>query len=196
MPYGALFQARQAIGLVRYLPRWQQNLLAAALLAAGSVLLALVTLPESPHWHSSASSPSPGSATIHASALHRPRDRCRHCRSKMPARAATRVSARAARGTHSLRQRGMRDLPLSNPPNKGHARSHRQRHPTTNHGPAATRIREYQADPRRAQQPGPPPTQPSPTHPTHPTPNARNPYAPLDKRLSISGSAPFPQAFS
>jgi hypothetical protein len=41
MPHGALLQARQAIGLVRYLPRWQQNLLAAALLAAGSVLLAL-----------------------------------------------------------------------------------------------------------------------------------------------------------
>src|SRR6266496_103645 len=30
-----------------------------------------------------------------------------------------------------------------------------------------TRIREYQADPRRAQQPGPPPTQPTPHTPNH-----------------------------
>jgi hypothetical protein len=41
MPHGALIQARQAIGLARYLPRWQQNLLAAALLIAGITLLAL-----------------------------------------------------------------------------------------------------------------------------------------------------------
>jgi hypothetical protein len=41
MPHGALFQVRQAIGLARYLPRWQQNLLAAALAASGIALLAL-----------------------------------------------------------------------------------------------------------------------------------------------------------
>ncbi len=41
MPHGVLFQARQAVGLARYLPRWQQNLLAALLLAAGIALLAL-----------------------------------------------------------------------------------------------------------------------------------------------------------
>lgn len=40
MPHGVLFQVRQAIGLTRYLPRWQQNLLAAALLATGIALLA------------------------------------------------------------------------------------------------------------------------------------------------------------
>jgi hypothetical protein len=34
-------QARQAAALARYLPRWQQNLLAAGLLAAGIVLIAL-----------------------------------------------------------------------------------------------------------------------------------------------------------
>ena len=76
---------------------------------------------------------------------------------------------------------------MSNP-EQGDARSHRQRHPTTNHGPAATRIRAYQSDPRRAQQPGPPPTQPTPHIPSRPTPTARNSHAPLDKRLSISGS--------
>ena len=75
---------------------------------------------------------------------------------------------------------------MSNP-EQGDARSHRQRHPTTNHGPAATRIRAYQSDPRRAQQPGPPPTQPTPHIPSRPTPTARNSHAPLDKRLSISG---------
>jgi len=37
----------------------------------------------------------------------------------------------------------------------------RQRLPTTNHGPAATRTREYQPDPRRAQPAGPPPAQPT-----------------------------------
>lgn len=41
MPHGALIQSRQVIGLPRYLPRWQQNLLAAALLIAGVTLLAL-----------------------------------------------------------------------------------------------------------------------------------------------------------
>ena len=41
MPHGMLLQARQAIGLARYLPRRQQTLLAAALLAAGIALLAL-----------------------------------------------------------------------------------------------------------------------------------------------------------
>jgi uncharacterized membrane protein YjjP (DUF1212 family) len=40
MPYGALFQVRQAVELARYLPRWQQNLLAAGLLAGAIVLLA------------------------------------------------------------------------------------------------------------------------------------------------------------
>jgi hypothetical protein len=40
MPHGALIQARQVMGLARYLPRWQQNLLAAALLVAGITLLA------------------------------------------------------------------------------------------------------------------------------------------------------------
>jgi hypothetical protein len=40
MPHGALIQARQFVGLARYLPRWQQNLLAAALLIAGITLLA------------------------------------------------------------------------------------------------------------------------------------------------------------
>jgi hypothetical protein len=39
MPHGILVQARQAIGLARYLPHWQQNLLAAALLAGGVALL-------------------------------------------------------------------------------------------------------------------------------------------------------------
>jgi hypothetical protein len=29
MPHGALIQVRQAVALARYLPRWQQNLLAA-----------------------------------------------------------------------------------------------------------------------------------------------------------------------
>jgi hypothetical protein len=79
---------------------------------------------------------------------------------------------------------------MSNPLTRGEVRSHRQRHPTTNHGPAATRIRAYQSDPRRAQQPGPPPTQPTHTHPTHQTRDARNSHAPLDldKRLSISGT--------
>ena len=78
-----------------------------------------------------------------------------------PPRSAGSVAARDARGT--------RDLPMSNPP-EGHARSHRQRHPTTNHGPAATRIRAYQSDPRRAQQPGSRPTQPT----THPFPTSAN----------------------
>lgn len=41
MPHGALFQARQAIGFARYLPRWQQNLLAATLLVAAIALLLL-----------------------------------------------------------------------------------------------------------------------------------------------------------
>ena len=41
MPHGALFQARQALQLVRYLPRWQQNLLAVVLLVVGIALLAL-----------------------------------------------------------------------------------------------------------------------------------------------------------
>jgi hypothetical protein len=40
MPHGALIQARQVLGLARYLPRRQQNLLAAALLVAGITLLA------------------------------------------------------------------------------------------------------------------------------------------------------------
>jgi hypothetical protein len=42
---------------------------------------------------------------------------------------------------------------MSNPPptDTGHARSPRQRPPTTNHGHAATRIRGYQSDSRRAQ---------------------------------------------
>jgi hypothetical protein len=34
-------QARQAAALARYLPRWQQNLLAAGLLAAGIALIVL-----------------------------------------------------------------------------------------------------------------------------------------------------------
>jgi hypothetical protein len=34
-------QARQAAALTRYLPRWQQNLLAAGLLAAGIALIVL-----------------------------------------------------------------------------------------------------------------------------------------------------------
>jgi hypothetical protein len=41
MPHGALFQVRQAVEAARYLPRWQQNLLAGALLAVGITLLAL-----------------------------------------------------------------------------------------------------------------------------------------------------------
>jgi hypothetical protein len=41
MPHGALVQARQAAVLTRYLPRWQQNLLAAGLLAAGIALIVL-----------------------------------------------------------------------------------------------------------------------------------------------------------
>ena len=40
MPHGALFQVRQAVELARYLPRWQQHLLAAGLLAGGIALLA------------------------------------------------------------------------------------------------------------------------------------------------------------
>ena len=41
MPHGALMQARQATALARFLPQWQQNLLAAGLLAAGVVLIVL-----------------------------------------------------------------------------------------------------------------------------------------------------------
>lgn len=41
MPHGALFQARQALESARYLPRWQQTLLAAALIAGGIALLAV-----------------------------------------------------------------------------------------------------------------------------------------------------------
>jgi hypothetical protein len=41
MPHGALMQARQAAVLARYLPRWQQNLLAGGLLAAGIALIVL-----------------------------------------------------------------------------------------------------------------------------------------------------------
>jgi hypothetical protein len=41
MPRGALSQVRQAVELARYLPRWQQNLMAGALLAVGIALLAL-----------------------------------------------------------------------------------------------------------------------------------------------------------
>ena len=41
MPHGALIQIRQAVSLARYLPRWQQNLLAAPLLVAGVALIAL-----------------------------------------------------------------------------------------------------------------------------------------------------------
>ena len=40
MLHGALLQVRQAAALVRYLPRLQQNLLAAGLLAAGIALIA------------------------------------------------------------------------------------------------------------------------------------------------------------
>ena len=41
MPHGALVQARQMISLARYLPRWQQNLLAVTLLIAGITPLAV-----------------------------------------------------------------------------------------------------------------------------------------------------------
>jgi hypothetical protein len=39
MPHGALIQARQAVTLARYLPRWEQNLLALGLVGAGGALL-------------------------------------------------------------------------------------------------------------------------------------------------------------
>jgi hypothetical protein len=41
MLHGPLIQARQAAGLARYLPRWQQNVLAAGLLAVGIALIVL-----------------------------------------------------------------------------------------------------------------------------------------------------------
>lgn len=70
------------------------------------------------------------------------------------------VAARHARGT--------RDVAMSNQPRLA-TLACRERIPTTNHGPAATRIRAYQHDPRRAQHAGPPPTQPT----TPPVPNQR-----------------------
>jgi hypothetical protein len=74
--------------------------------------------------------------------------------------------------------RGTRDDALSNQP-PGWPRSLiRQRHPTTNHGPAATRIRAYQPDPRRAQHAGTRPTQPT-THPrTQPANTGNSPSPP------------------
>jgi hypothetical protein len=39
MPHGVLFQARQALESARYLPRWQQDLLATLLVIAGAALL-------------------------------------------------------------------------------------------------------------------------------------------------------------
>ena len=41
MPHGALLQVRQVVELARYLPRWQQNLMAAGLIAGGIALLAV-----------------------------------------------------------------------------------------------------------------------------------------------------------
>jgi len=41
MPHGALIQARQVAVLARYLPRWQQNVLAVSLLAGGIALIVL-----------------------------------------------------------------------------------------------------------------------------------------------------------
>ena len=114
------------------------------------------------------SSRSPPPASSSGSAGRSPKSNSQQLHHHIP-RSAGSVAARDARGT--------RDVPMSNP-SGGHARSHRQRHPTTNHGPAATRIREYQSDPRRAQQPGPPPTQPTPHHPPDQRATARNSHAP------------------
>ena len=66
------------------------------------------------------------------------------------------------------RARGTRDRAMSNPPQQGQATPDlRQRHPTTNNGPAATRTREYQPDrASRTTTAGPPPTQPTTSPPT------------------------------
>ena len=62
---------------------------------------------------------------------------------------------------------------MSNPPHPGRPRPiSRQRHPTTNHGPAATRTREYQPD--RASRTAPPDRHP-PSRPHHPTTSANAP---------------------
>ncbi len=66
MPHGVLFQARRAIGPARYLPRWQQSLLAAALLTTGIVLLAFGELAGIAPSRSSPSSSGRESVRAHA----------------------------------------------------------------------------------------------------------------------------------
>src|SRR4051812_7783810 len=79
---------------------------------------------------------------------------------------------------------------MSNPPQAGPATPDpRPRLPTTNHGPAATRIREYQHDrASRTSTAGPPSTQPTTTPPNGA--NAPLQAARLDKRRSISAVEP------
>ena len=73
-------------------------------------------------------------------------------------------------GLSRVHERAKRVNPSDRPARRSTART-LPRVPKSSFVQQATRIREYQADPRRAQQPGPPPTQPTPTQPD--TPNAK-----------------------
>src|SRR6266545_3806391 len=75
---------------------------------------------------------------------------------------------------------------MSSPPPTGQATPDpRQRHPTTNHGPAATRTRGYQPD--RASRTAPPDRHPPsrPHHSTHRAPTRHN------ELLTLTNNSPY-----